>query len=110
MNDNAESLLLCTGQAWKYSISQAGGITALLVFASSFYFFTFQSWRFYLCWVLAGILSVVSMVIPFTIKCPNCDAKWYWQALKAPISKNGLMKLHAQKYCPTCGYSCHDDA
>lgn len=102
---NNNSILSSTNQTWKY-------VTKLLVHtgghifgALAIYFYFFDRDKAFPSLIIAGVIYVIGEFIGFSIKCPKCGVRWYWQALKKPVSDNSIVKIRTQSSCPKCGFT-----
>lgn len=53
--------------------------------------------------LVVTVYCVSSLVLAFTIKCPNCRERWWWDAIIS-MDSNKLTNLNTQESCPLCGY------
>jgi len=106
MNNKSQSILICTNQAWKYRTSLALGVFVVALFVFMVSYFPYGGREIKVCLSVGFFLSAVSIVLNLSIKCPKCNAKWYWLVMKSPVGKKGLGELHKLGKCPTCGFSC----
>lgn len=106
MNMEQDSILSCTGQAWKYHTGLLVAWLSIIVFITAFVLFSYSQWQFEYLTMSAGAGAFASSIIEFTIRCPKCKSRWYLAALKKSVGSRSLIKLRTQKACPACGLSC----
>jgi peptidoglycan/LPS O-acetylase OafA/YrhL len=99
-----DSILYRTNQAWKFNVPQIGFLLILLLFGLAFLYST-KEWQHPAYITSVGILSVISLLVPYTIRCPSCKTRWWWEALKQPLFSKALTALVSQKACPKCGFT-----
>jgi len=99
-----ESILCRTNQAWKYRMILWGIWPVSILFCLGFLYST-SDWQYLVCVTFAGVFAFLSLFIAFTIQCPECKSRWWWEALKKPLNAGSLQTFASQKACPTCGFS-----
>ena len=95
------SILYATGQGWKFWIAATGGVACIALLVVDLSISLVPVARILLM-SMSAILAISSIAFPaISIRCPKCDARWYWQGLKSKHG-NGLRLLLANQ-CPSCG-------
>ncbi len=104
-----DSVLYCTGQAWKFWVMPIGVvISALLIFGAQWLIGSLPAGWFPIITLSGCLVGLVSFVFPcIAIKCPVCGARWFWLAVSKKHSTNWFNWLMTQSSCPACGTSCH---
>ena len=99
-----DSILYRTNQAWKYRMTLVSIWPISILFCMGFLYST-SEWQYLTCVTVAGVLALLALFISFTIQCPACKSRWWWQALKRPLHSRSLQKFTSQTSCPACGFS-----
>lgn len=103
-----ESILYCTHQAWKINIMPALGFLAFLLLIGPWFIDSLSPQWLEFCRITGISLLLYSLIILYTIRCPNCRSHWYTQAVRKQYSGRWPNWLFAPKKCPTCGASGDD--
>jgi predicted RNA-binding Zn-ribbon protein involved in translation (DUF1610 family) len=54
----------------------------------------------------SALVALVGLAyVCFSIKCPNCGARWIWMAVRGKLQGHSLGSLLDLRACPTCGKS-----
>ena len=105
-----DSVLYRTKQAWKYKLALSMGWLALLALIAHLYLSNSVSKPFTTWLVAGGLFSALALFFNFNIKCPNCNASWYWQYLKKPVKGYWGYKFGSMNSCPVCGFEGKSDS
>jgi hypothetical protein len=109
MSANFTSVVYKTHQSWKLRVMYVGSFLSVGIVLGAILLFGAESGKeITLSYGFGALVSLVSLVMPFTIRCPTCGARWMWLAAKQPHGQ-WLKWLQAQKVCPSCG-SAHNSA
>jgi protein-S-isoprenylcysteine O-methyltransferase Ste14 len=99
-----DSILYRTNQAWKFNVPQIGFLLILLLFGLAFLYST-KEWQHNAYIAVSVTLCFASLLIQYTIKCPSCKTRWWWEAIKQPLSSKAITALVSQQSCPKCGFT-----
>lgn len=101
------SVLHRTRQAWKLSVPAL--VTLILVAALVTTVWLEDQLPMSIQVMLLGCFSLLLLAaIAFpciTVRCPDCGARWYWQAISG--KGGGIGGLLKQPACPSCGSACN---
>lgn len=102
-----DSVLYCTGQAWKFWVMPIGTIiSVVLIFGMQWFKDSLLGGWFPIITLFGILVGLVSFVFPsLAIKCPACGARWFWLAISKKHSTNWFDWLMTQTSCPACGTS-----
>jgi hypothetical protein len=100
-----DSLLYHTGQAWKYWMHIWSTLVGVFLAFLAIWFGGVSPTGYYMLLLLAGLtITVIGIVFAvFSIKCPNCGARWYWSAVTKKHEIGGINWFLTLKACPVCG-------
>ena len=101
------SVLHRTGQAWKVYVSTVVIWVAAPVAVITGWFADRLSPAVAIA-LLFSVLVVLVAAIAFpciSVRCPECDAPWYWHALSK--KGGGIHRVLRQWGCPSCGSACN---
>jgi hypothetical protein len=106
------SLLIRTQQMWKLTTLAMGSLSSMMILLAAIWEGDSRSPRICLPLVLlATIVSAISLIVPYYIRCPRCRTSWFWVAMKtSKLSREGgwYRALRSQSICPVCSYPAAD--
>lgn len=102
------SLLSCTKQTWKLLVFYAGALfTASATVWTELNAGVYAEQDHAILQLCVGAIGVAFFVFPcVSIRCPRCNAKWFWLTLaKFRVGKRNTWLL-SRTACPQCGTTC----
>lgn len=110
MNNKNNSVFYCTNQVWKLWATYVVDFVAILLIVVTELNSDSLSPIYYVSLMLFGAFILLSSFVfaCIAIKCPGCEARWYWLALRKKQFGNALSWLYSQSTCTVCGISCQD--
>ena len=101
---NKNTILYRTNQAWKYKFIVMGAIAAAIPMIILGFNLSALEWLRTLCLIAIGAYSVIGFIFGYTIKCPACKSRWWWESLKHPLGGKKSVQYLYQESCPSCGF------
>lgn len=97
------SILYRTHQAWKYYAYLTCVLVASVLGGLSF-LYQYTQWQQSALGIGGGgVIAFMGFCAAFSIKCPKCRARWYWNGLKKAITSTEVDSFRSQRNCPNCG-------
>lgn len=101
------SLLQRTNQLWKILIfcivGAIGG--SVIVFQGRLYSPLGEDFTILLVGLSTFLMVVTFVWASLSIKCPECNLRLFWHAVKKEKCGNWFTTLVSQEACPSCGYN-----
>ena len=103
-----DSIVYCSGQAWKLWVMILGVpvVVPLIAWAVSQEDTLPLSYRFIVTFLVTLLAAGVLAFPCLTIRCPACRARWFWLAISKKHDVEEFRWLFTRSSCPVCHSSC----
>lgn len=101
-----ESIIYCTKQIWKYRIGNLSFMVGILLVAYAHMHLDVRFMPLFFLNLAGCAMIFAGVAFPLvSVRCPKCDVRWQWLAVRKKESPNGYSWLARLSVCPMCGTS-----